>query len=294
MADKDQVPPSLSKLEGDQDELVCGIEKRKFFAHTRKKALVIAVSDYSELREQGKEWQKYEDLNETMNDAKHIIYGLKQLGCVDDDIIYLKDPSWDEIHLVVIDLAGDIQRSVADNEKTMVFMYYAGHAMQDRNVQLQLNQDKLYPMEQMLKTLAKAEGAYVVALYDCCRERIIDNKQSESIEEDIKSRITLTQTKNYIATYACEVTEGIPAKSTIAKAYMKYIKSMTKKTDGYLALPGPLSFFAGTDGKCEHNKDKPAQPILLYWDSNRVQRSKLIRKTVKIGGNEEVDEDEDD
>ena len=161
--------PCLTKLiDGDPEELVCGIPKRKYFAHTRKKALVIAISDYSELRKQeGKE--RYEDLNETLDDAKHIISGLKALGCTDDDIIYLKEPSWDEVHLVLIDLAGDIERAATDNEKTMVFMYYSGHAMSDNNVQLQLNELNLYPMEKMLKTLAKAQGSYVVALYDCCR-----------------------------------------------------------------------------------------------------------------------------
>ena len=48
--------PCLTRLiEGDPNEEVCGHKKSKYFAHTRKKALVIAVSDYSELRE---EWEE--------------------------------------------------------------------------------------------------------------------------------------------------------------------------------------------------------------------------------------------
>ena len=106
--------PSVPKLaKGDPNEFICGMPKSKYFKHTRKKAIVIAVSDYSGLRShKGKE--KYEDLNETLDDVKNIVSGLKRLGFPDDDILILKEPSWNDLHLVIIDLAGDIHRANLD------------------------------------------------------------------------------------------------------------------------------------------------------------------------------------
>ena len=50
--------------EGDPNEFVCGMPRHKYFQITKKKALVIGVSDYSGLREnEGKE--NYLDLPET-------------------------------------------------------------------------------------------------------------------------------------------------------------------------------------------------------------------------------------
>ena len=70
---------TFEKLSGNGNEFVCGIPKSKYFNYTRKKAVVIAVSDYSELRKNpGKE--RYEDLNETLDDVKNINKDLKILG----------------------------------------------------------------------------------------------------------------------------------------------------------------------------------------------------------------------
>ena len=108
----------------------------------------------------------------------------------------------------------------------------------------------------MLKTLAKAAGSYVVALYDCSRLRIDDIENKDPVEDDIKERITFDGTKNYIATYGSIITDEIPAKVSTSRAYMKFLKGATKKSGGYLALPGCLGFFQGTDGKCSHSNDK--------------------------------------
>ena len=86
---------------GDPSELVCGMPKQKYFKHSRKKAIAIAVSDYSELRKhEGKE--RYEDLNETLHDVKNMVSGLKALGFADDDIVTLREPSWNDLHLLLI------------------------------------------------------------------------------------------------------------------------------------------------------------------------------------------------
>ena len=80
------------------------------------------------------------------------------------------------MHLKVIELASDLHKTSMEGEQTLVFTYYAGHGMSDNNLQLQLNEMRLYPIEKMLRSLAKGDGSYVVALFDCCRERIVQEK----------------------------------------------------------------------------------------------------------------------
>ena len=133
------VKPMIDILtDGDPNEFICGMPKSKYFGHTRKKALVIGCSDYAALREiEGKE--KYGDLVETINDVKNVVSGLKRLGFEDANITILKEPNWNELHLNVIELAGDIHKTSQQGERTLIFIYYAGHGMSDNNLQVQLN-----------------------------------------------------------------------------------------------------------------------------------------------------------
>lgn len=88
-------------LEGDPNEFVCGYPKRAYFNYTRKKALVTVVSDYSKLREEeGKE--RYLDLESTIEDANKIVKGLKHLGFAEEDIVVLKEPTWNQLHCEIL------------------------------------------------------------------------------------------------------------------------------------------------------------------------------------------------
>ena len=132
--------------------------------------MVIAVSDYSELRTNpGKEL--YENLNETLNDVKNMNKDLKRLGFTEEDIIILKEPSWNALDLLMLDLEGDLRCAHSDGEETLIFFYYAGHGIQKAFLKAQLNETRLYPLEKMLRKLAKANGSFVMALFDCGRER---------------------------------------------------------------------------------------------------------------------------
>ena len=118
----------------------------------------------------------------------------------------------------------------------------------------------------MLRSLAKADGSYVVALFDCCRERIVAGATrgagtGEGGTMDLCANAE--NDENFVITYGCPPTEGVPAKSTIAHAYIKYLKKAADP-QGNIALPGPLNFFVGEDGKCEHSI-KVRKPLLLKW-----------------------------
>ena len=142
----------------------------------------------------------------------------------------------------------------------------------------------------MLRSLAKADGSYVIALMDCCRERITAqaSRGSGAVDDDdglaAATNAIPEHHENFIITFGCSPTEGVPAKSTIAKAYMKYIKK-SSDANGYISLPGPLNFFVGDDGKCEHSI-KVSQPLLLKFDKQEDQE----QEEEKIDEEEEEDD----
>ena len=265
MVESTSLAQVLDQVEVDLDEFVCGMPRRAYFGHTRKRAVVIIASVYGELRKvAGKE--KYADLPETPNDQRVMVAGLQRLGFADADILTVAEPSWAALHQVVLDLALDIQQAAMRGERTLIFTYYAGHGLADNNLHAQLNEAKIYPIEKMLRSLAKAEGSYVVALFDCCRERLAPGASRGAETEqagmlDVQSNTETTT--NFILTYGCPPSEGVPAKSTIAHAYIKYLKKAADP-QGRIGLPGPLNFFVGADGKCEHSI-KVQQALLLQW-----------------------------
>ena len=71
---------------------------------------------------------------------------------------------------------------------------------------------------------------------------------------------------NFILTYGCQPSSGVPAKSTIAKSYFRYLRASSKPfaDSNYFMLPGCINFFQNDDGKCEHNI-KVAKPLMLEW-----------------------------
>ena len=58
------------------------------------------------------------------------------MGFNDEDIVVLQEPSWNELHLKVIEIAGELHKSHMEGEHTLLFTYYAGHGMADSNLQL--------------------------------------------------------------------------------------------------------------------------------------------------------------
>ena len=68
---------------------------------------------------------------------------------------------------------------------------------------------------------------------------------------------------NYIVTYGCPPSNGLPTKPTIAVPYFKFF-NMQKNTDFIVTLPGNIIYLKGTDGKCE-TQVKVAQSLKLKW-----------------------------
>ena len=54
--------------------------------------------------------------------------------------------------------------------------------MMDNTTYCVLNATKSYPLEKMLRTIAKQDGSYVMSVFDCCREKL-NNQQKEMLND---------------------------------------------------------------------------------------------------------------
>ena len=63
-------------------------------------------------------------------------------------------------------------------ERTLIFFYYAGHG-QMFNVTYALLNDAdarrpRFPLESLLRNLGTSPGAFVIGVFDCCRENFVE------------------------------------------------------------------------------------------------------------------------
>lgn len=151
-----------------------------------------------------------------------------------------------------------------------------------------LNGARMYPLEKMLRCVAKADGSYVVAVLDCCREKLPKQEtrgfNTQAIANDglliSDDQEWIGQPKgsqeNIIITYGCQPSDGVPQKSKLAKSYFRYLRKSAQDYNDVkcLMLPGCLNFFQNKDGRCEHNI-KAAKPIMLEWDDHADGKTKF-------------------
>jgi hypothetical protein len=62
--------------------------------------------------------------------------------------------------------------------KTLIYVYFSGHgAFENNETSIILNGPSImYPLEKMLRCIGGMKGTYVVALLDCCREKLDSTK----------------------------------------------------------------------------------------------------------------------
>ena len=121
----------------------------------------------------------------------------------------------------------------------------------------------MYPLEQMLHTLAKQEDSYVMCLLDCATEHVeyIDEEESECNSELSTDR---EGQENLIITYGSPAERGIRDKPRIAKEYYTYLKQSQSKSNKKLAIPQVLKHFIGPNGTVDQNF-KVNKQVRLKW-----------------------------
>ena len=153
------------------EEHFMGMPMSTFFKAEVRKAIVIGCSQYEELRQiEGKE--NFADIPETLDDIKVVKAGLKRLQFQSSEIEILKDPNYQKIKIAIDSASREIFENYEEGRKTLLYVYYAGHGMMDNTTYCVLNGKRMYPLEKMLRTIAKQDGSYVMSVFDCCREKL--------------------------------------------------------------------------------------------------------------------------
>ena len=84
---------------------------------------------------------------------------------------------------------------------------------------LVLNEKRNYPIEKQCRMLASLRGSYVIAVLDCCREKLPEATRGTGEDVNIDEGDEPGRDFNFIVTYGCPPSDGTPAKSTISQAY---------------------------------------------------------------------------
>ena len=241
-------------------------------------ALVIGSSIYDRFRLiQGREGTQ--DLPETLEDIKVVCAGLRRLKFKRHQIRVLVDPDWSDLSITIREITLQVIKNYKNfGTQTLIFVYYEGHGAMDQYTKCVLNGERMYPLEQTLRTLARQDGTYVIAVFDCCRE-VMDVGQTRGInasndvdidecedENTFVSKEKADSFKNFIVTFGCEPSRGVAQKSTIARGYFRFLRMMADVVDGHgkLQMPGCLQLYNGSDKKCE-TLSRVEQLVTLEW-----------------------------
>lgn len=135
----------------------------------------------------------------------------------------MKDPDYQQVKIAIDRASQEVYENFQEGSNTLLFVYYAGHGMMDNSTYCVLNGARMYPLEKQLRSLAKADGSYVVAVFDCCREKL-KKKASRGFNPNEMKWNTLEDDsewlgapkgsqENFIVTYGCQPSDGVPQKS---------------------------------------------------------------------------------
>ena len=167
------------------------------------------------------------DLNAVKEDAKNVTLGILGLGARRVDIVNYKDCTFAQLEQLFKDLGREIRKNwERGRERTFIFIYYAGHGELEGLTFAVLNDVKKrrFPIEMFLRNLGTNEGAYVVAILDCCRSRcdpaIKRGKDDEAIAVLDESEVY----RNTFVTFGCPPYSGVDERSTIAVMYFAKLK----------------------------------------------------------------------
>ena len=76
-----------------------------------------------------------------------------------------------------------------------------------------------FPLELFLCTLISTPGAWVVGIFDCCRERISNAMRGGGLDNNEDLPPKNPKYKNGMLSFGCPPNSGVDARSTIADEY---------------------------------------------------------------------------
>lgn len=116
----------------------------------------------------------FSDIPEAIEDMKVVHAGLRRLRFAKDEITMIENADYMQVKIAIDGANAEIYDNFSNGLNTLLFVYYAGHGMMDNctySIHNRTDRRWKYPLEKQLRTLARADGSYVVGVFDCCRER---------------------------------------------------------------------------------------------------------------------------
>ena len=113
-----------------------------------------------------------------------------------------------------------------NKEKTLIFVYYAGHGVMQNFTKVVCNKFKrpaqvFFPLEQNLRTLGTKPGTYVVGIFDCCRAEFVrpDRGAHDKMNDGSNDMEEAEEKRNCILTFGCRPNSSVSAVSTVANEF---------------------------------------------------------------------------
>ena len=171
----------------------------------------------------------------------------------------------------------DLRHTIVDNwnrgrQKTFVFIYYAGHGIMSNTTYAVCNEatkrTKIrYPLEMNLRSLGTERGGYVMAIFDCCRERLSDAMRGGGDPPEDNLDMDMDDYVNYIFWFGCPPNSGVSASSTIAVDFFKQLKRVARPHDGSVVLPLDLmTWHPGDDGEMQQKYKHTLELVHDEWE----------------------------
>ena len=116
--------------------------------------------------------------------------------------------------------------------------------MKNNTTQFVLNDTAktFYPMENIARVFAEIPDAYVMVVFDCCRENLNDPKFRSGGGVQAEQESDPAAYRNLIMINGCPPNRGVEAKSSIATELFTKLESC-KDSNGTIVLPGQLRFW---------------------------------------------------
>ena len=129
--------------------------------------------------------------------------------------------------------------------KTLVIAHFGGHGVIDHEglTQAVLNDPEkpLYPIQEMLRSISKLKGCYLIALLDCSRVDW-DPEIMQEVDRVSCSIEDATGPQNLILVYGCEPARQVNANSCLIPSLLRRVES-SKLENNAIVLPGLLHNF---------------------------------------------------
>ena len=159
------------------------------------------------------------------------------------------------------DLSSDLIYAVSQNrragEKTLVFIYYAGHGVIKNRTYAVLNDDskKVYPIESLIRNLSLEPACFSVGLIDACREQIRPEDFQQMVRGGLGSAVMddndPDEKGNFILTFGCAPCQFSPQKSHLVPFYFEHLAEKANPATGAVVLPSAITLFKGRAGEAE-------------------------------------------